>query len=61
MQKAAPGLEKVPGKQGRQAALEDAPVTGEAVPAGQAVAMAELKGQKEPATQRTGAAPVGQK
>ena len=42
-------------------AIEDAPVAAEAVPAGQAVALAELTGQKEPARQRTGAAPVGQK
>ncbi len=44
----------VPAAQGRQVALEDAPVTEEAVPAGQAVALTELKGQKEPALQRTG-------
>jgi hypothetical protein len=35
--------------QGRQAALETAPETGLAVPAGQAAALTELKGQKLPA------------
>ena len=50
----APAPEYVPAAQGRQVALEEAPVTEEAVPAGQAVALIEFKGQYDPAMQSTG-------
>ena len=51
----APAPEYVPAAQGRQVALEDAPVAEEAVPAGQGAALTELKGQQKPAGHSTGA------